>query len=104
MLATGWDLNRSFSQTVIPGFCVVLPFPHSKVAKFQNKCPRIFSWAPRSLRTVSEIKSGHEIKKTLAPWKESYDKSRQHIKRRDITLLTKVCIIKLVIYGCESWP
>ena len=24
----------------------------------------------------------HEIKKTLAPWKESYDKSRQHIKKQ----------------------
>ena len=26
---------------------------------------------------------------TLAPWKKSYDKSRQHIKSRDITLLTR---------------
>ena len=25
--------------------------------------------------------------KTLAPWKKSYDQPRQHIKRRDITLL-----------------
>ena len=24
----------------------------------------------------------HEIKKTLAPWKESYDKPRQHIKKQ----------------------
>ena len=30
----------------------------------------------------------HEIK-TLAPWKESYDKLRQHTKSRDITLLTR---------------
>ena len=30
----------------------------------------------------------HEIK-TLVPWKKSYDKSRQHIKSRDITLLTR---------------
>ena len=28
----------------------------------------------------------HEIK-TLAPWKRSYDKPRQHFKIRDITLL-----------------
>ena len=44
----------------------------------------------------------------LAPWKESYDKHRQHIKSRDITLPTKVHIVKAmvfprVIYGCESW-
>ena len=45
----------------------------------------------------------HEIK-TLAPWKESYDKPRQCI----ITLPTKVHTVKAmvfpeVMYGCESW-
>ena len=48
----------------------------------------------------------HEIEKTLAPWKESYDKPRQCIKNRDITLLTKIHIVKamifsVVMYGCE---
>ena len=31
----------------------------------------------------------HEIK-TLAPWKESYDKPRQHIKKQRHHLMTKV--------------
>ena len=49
----------------------------------------------------------HEIK-TLAPWKKSYDKPRQCIKSRDITMPTKVHIVKamvllVVMYGCESW-
>ena len=44
----------------------------------------------------------------LAPWEKSYEQPRQHIKKRDITLLTKVCLVKamvfpVVIYGCESW-
>ena len=44
----------------------------------------------------------------LAPWKKSYDKPRKHIKRRDITLPTKVHLVKtmifpVVIYECESW-
>ena len=44
----------------------------------------------------------------LTPWKESYDQPRQHIKNRDITLLTKVHLVKamgfpVVVYGCESW-
>ena len=26
----------------------------------------------------------HEIKKTLTPWKESYDQPRQHIKKQSI--------------------
>ena len=49
----------------------------------------------------------HEIK-TLAPWKKSYDQPRQHIKSRDVTLPTKVHLVKamvflVVMYGCESW-
>ena len=47
-------------------------------------------------------------KKMLTPWKGSYDQTRQHIKSRDITLPTKVCLVKamvfpVVMYGCESW-
>ena len=43
----------------------------------------------------------HEIKK-------SYDKPRQYIKIRDITLPTNVHLVKatvfpVVMYGCESW-
>ena len=49
----------------------------------------------------------HEIK-TLAPWKESYDKPRQHIKKQRHHFTHKVCIVKamvfpVVMYGCESW-
>ena len=44
----------------------------------------------------------------LSPWKESYDLPRLHIKSRDITLPTKVHLVKAVVfpvvmYGCESW-
>ena len=45
----------------------------------------------------------------LAPGKKSYDQPRQHNKKtRDITLLTKVRLIKamvlpVVMYECESW-
>ena len=44
----------------------------------------------------------------LAPWKKSYDQPRHHIKSRDITLPTKVHLVKamvfaVVMYGCESW-
>ena len=44
----------------------------------------------------------------LAPWKKSYDKPRQCVESRDITLRTKVRMVKaavfpVVMYGCESW-
>ena len=46
--------------------------------------------------------------KMLAPWKKIYDNPRQHIKIRDITLTTKVYLVKpmvfpVVMYGCESY-
>ena len=45
----------------------------------------------------------------LSPWKNNYGKHRQCIKKNsDITLPTKVCLVKAMIfpavmYGCESW-
>ena len=43
-----------------------------------------------------------------SPWKESYDNLDSIFKSRDITLPTKVCLVKamvfpVVMYGCESW-
>ena len=44
----------------------------------------------------------------FAPWKKSYDNINSIFKSRDITLLTKVCLVKamvfpVVLYGLESW-
>ena len=44
----------------------------------------------------------------LTPWKESYDQLDSIFKSRDITLPTKVHLVKamgfpVVMYGCESW-
>ena len=49
----------------------------------------------------------HEIKRRFTPWKKSCDKPRQVLKGKDITLLTKVCLVKamvfpVVMYGCEK--
>ena len=46
--------------------------------------------------------------KTLTSWKKSYDQPRQHKKSRDTTLLTKVHLVKamvflVVMYRYESW-
>ena len=46
----------------------------------------------------------HQIKRCLVLGR----KVRQHIKKRDITLPTKVCLVKAIVfpvamYGCESW-
>ena len=44
----------------------------------------------------------------LAPWKKSYDKPRQYIKKQNYYFADKVCLVKaivfpVVMYGCESW-
>ena len=44
----------------------------------------------------------------VTPWKKSYDQPCQHTKSRDITLPTKVRLVKaivfpVVMYGHESW-
>ena len=49
----------------------------------------------------------HEIK-SLAPWKKVMTNQDSILKSRDITLPTKVRLVKAVVfpvvmYGCESW-
>ena len=49
----------------------------------------------------------HEIKRHLAPWKKSYDKPRQHIKKQRYHFATKVPLVKIMVFqwSCtdESW-
>ena len=50
----------------------------------------------------------HEIKRHLLLGRKSMKNLDSILKSRDITLLTKVCIVKAIIfpvvmYGCENW-
>ena len=50
----------------------------------------------------------HEIKRRLLLGRKAVTNLDSILKSRDITLLTKVCIVKamvfpVVMYGCESW-
>ena len=50
----------------------------------------------------------HEIKRPLAFGRKAMTNLNSILKSRDITLLTKVCLVKamvfpVVMYGCESW-
>ena len=50
----------------------------------------------------------HEIKKTLTPWRKVMTNLESIFKSRDITLPTKIRLVKamvfpVVMYGCESW-
>ena len=54
---------------------------------------RLFSWAPKSLQMVTAAMK----LKMLAPWKKSYEKL-SILKSRDITLPTKVCLVKAMVF------
>ena len=50
----------------------------------------------------------HEIKSCLLVGREAMTNLDSILKSRDITLSTKVCLVKamvfpVVMYGCESW-
>ena len=50
----------------------------------------------------------HEFKRCLLLGRKAMTNLDSILKRRDITLPTKVCIVKsmvfpVVMYGCESW-
>ena len=50
----------------------------------------------------------HEIKRCLLLGRKAVTNLGSVLKSRDITLLTKVCLVKamvfpVVMYGCESW-
>ena len=59
------------------------------------------------MRLKDEIKS-HEIKRCLLLGRKAMTNLDSILKSRDITLPTKVCRVKamvfaVVMYGCESW-
>ena len=65
----------------------------------------LFFWVPKSLQSGD---CSHEIKRHLLLGRKAMTKLDSLLKSRDITLPTKVCLIKavvfpVVIYGYESW-
>ena len=54
------------------------------------------------------VPASHEIKRGLLLGRKAMTNLDSILKSRDITLPTKVCLVKamvfpLVMYGCESW-
>ena len=59
-------------------------------------------------KITAEGECNHEIKRRLLPGRKTTTNLDSILKSRNITLLTKVCIVKVmvfpvVMYGCESW-
>ena len=60
-------------------------------------------------KVTSDDDCSHEIKRHLHLGRKAMTNLDSILKSRDITLLTKLCIVKImvfpiVMYRCESWP
>ena len=65
-----------------------------------------FIW--RGSKTIADGDCSHEIKRCLLHGRKAMTNLDSILRSRDITLLTKVPIVKamvfpVVMYGCESW-
>ena len=59
-------------------------------------------------KIIVDSDSSHEIKRHLLLGRKAMTSLDSIVKSRDITLLTKLCIVKamvfpVVMYGCDSW-
>ena len=59
-------------------------------------------------KITADGECSHEIKRRLLPGRKAMTNLDSILKSRDITSLTKVCLVKamvfpVVMYGCESW-
>ena len=60
-------------------------------------------------KIITDGDCSHEIKRCLLLGRKAMTNLDSILKSRDIALLTKVCIVKAMVfpvvrYGCESWP
>ena len=69
----------------------------------------VWQKTPQYCKIISlQLKLKKKKRKMLAPWKKSYDKPRQHIKKQRHYFATMVCLVKAMVFPvlmneCESW-
>ena len=81
--------------------------PSSPITSWQIDGETVADFIFLGSKITEDGDCSHEIK-TLAPWKEIYDQSRQHIKKQRHYFANKFCLVKamvfpVVMYGCERW-
>ena len=67
---------------------------------------RVFIWGASKITADGDC--SHEIKRHLVFGRKVMTNLDSILKNRDITVSTKVCLVKamvfpVVLYGCESW-
>ena len=76
--------------------------------RWEEKTETVTDFILEGSKITVDGNCSHEIKRHLLLGRKSVTKSDSVLKSRDITLPTKVCIVKamvfpVVMYECESW-
>ena len=48
-------------------------------------------------KSTVDSNCSHAIKRSHTPWKKSYDKPRQHVKKQSYHFTSKVCLVKTMV-------
>ena len=72
-----------------------------------KQCQTLFFWG-EAPKITADGDCSHEIKRHLLLGRKVMTNLDSILKSRDITMPTKVCLVKtmvfsVVMYGCESW-
>ena len=80
----------------------------SPITSFQIDAATVADFILEGSKIAEEGDCSNEIKRCLLLGRKAMTKLHSILKSRDITLPTKVCLVKVmvfpvVMYGCESW-
>ena len=97
----GLKLNIQKNKIMVSGFITSWQIDGGNV-----KTEAIFTFLGSKI--IVDSYYSHEIKRCLFLGRKSTTNLGSILKSRDITLTTKVCIVKAIVfptvmYGCESW-
>ena len=82
------------------------------ITSWQIECQTLFWGAPKSLQMVTVVMKLKDTcfleGKLRSIWKESYNQSRQHIKKQrhyfaNKGLSSQAMVFPVVMYGCKNW-
>ena len=105
--STGWGLKAPFYflQTF---FVFLFGFPGQRKPKFWWATEAVTDFIVLGSKITADSDCSHEIKRCLLRGRKAMTNLDSILKCRDITLLTKVPLVKamvfpVVMYRCESW-
>ena len=104
-------MQLPYSMYVLQGDIIIKDTGLSSLftfAEILSDVQRCLSLNLESLLGIDHFYCSHEIKRRLLLGRKVMTKLDSIFKSRDITLPTKVCLVKamvfpVVMYGCESW-